>query len=178
LATGDQVSLAILKANGDTTLGPYRGRHNAVQVMQLLASSTAKGVTDLNLALRQYGWRAYRPGLLLLISDLFSPRGFQAGLDGLQARGYEVALIQVLSPDEVRPAYEGDIRLVDVETGEDADITLDHMTAQRYQQRLELWQQKTAAYCTKRAVHYIPVITDMPWHALVMRTMRVHGLLR
>lgn len=178
LATGDQVSLAVLKANGDTTLGPYRGRNNAVRVMQLLASSTAKGVTDLNLALRQYGWRAHRPGLLLLISDLFSPNGFQAGLDGLQARGYEVALIQVLSPDEIRPAYEGDIRLVDVETGEDAEISLDHMTAQRYQQRLELWQQETAAYCAKRAAHYIPVVTDMPWHALVMRTMRVHGLLR
>jgi hypothetical protein len=132
----------------------------------------------LNLALRQYSWRAHRPGLAVLLSDLFSPNGFQAGLDGLQARGYEVALIQVLSPDEARPAHLGDVRLVDVETGEDAEITLDHMTTQRYQERLETWQQDTAAYCARRAIHYIPVTTDLPWNVLVMRTLRVHGLLR
>ncbi|MGD8584032.1 MAG: DUF58 domain-containing protein [Chloroflexota bacterium] len=178
LAAGDQVNMAVLRANGNTILGPYRGRPSAVRAMQLLASSTAQGVTDLSLALRQYGWRAYRPGLLVLISDLFSPNGFQAGLDELQARGYEVALVQLLSPDEVRPAYQGDVRLVDVETGEDAEISLDHLTVQRYQQRLDMWQQDTAAYCAKRTIHYIPVVTDISWHVLVMRTMRVHGLLR
>lgn len=178
LAAGDQVRLAVLKANSDLILGPYRGRASATRAMQLLASSKSQGKTDLNLALRQYGWRAFRPGLLILISDLFSANGFQTGLDGLQARGNEVALIQLLSPDETSPAYQGDVRLVDIETGEDEEITLDHMTAQRYQKRLQAWQQETATYCAKRAIHYIPVVTDMPWNLLIMQTMRAHGLLR
>lgn len=178
LAAGDQVSLVILKAAGDSILGPYRGRGSAMHAMQRLQSETAGGVTDLNLALRQYGLRAMRPGLLILISDLFSPNGFKSGIDGLQARGFEVALIQLLSPVEARPAYGGDVRLIDVETGIDADITLDNLTIDRYQKRLQHWQEEIADYCAKRTIHYIPITTDLPWHVLVMRTMRAQGLLR
>lgn len=178
LSVGDQVSLAVLQADSHAISGPYRGRQSLVRATQLLASSRADGMTDLNLALQQYALRAIRPGLTVLISDLFSPGGFQTGLDALQARGYEVALIQLLSPDEVQPAYHGDVKLVDVETAEDAEITLDQPTIWRYQNRLKMWQQDTAAYCAGRSMHYIPVITDVPWHDLVMQTMRTQGLLR
>jgi uncharacterized protein (DUF58 family) len=178
LVTGDQVRLAVLKAGDASILGPYRGRGSAMRVMHRLELSSAESVTDLNLALQHYALRAYRPGLLILISDFFSPNGFKRGLDGLQARGYEAALIQVLSPDELAPAQRGDVRLVDVESGDEAEITLDEVTVQHYQKQLQAWQQDTAAYCAKREIHYIPVTTDIPWQTLLMRTMRAQGMLR
>ncbi|MGD2078019.1 MAG: DUF58 domain-containing protein [Chloroflexota bacterium] len=178
LSSGDQVRLSVLKTNGDASWGPYRGRQSAARVFRRLELASAEGVTDLNFALRQYGLRAIRPGLLVLISDLFSPGGFKVGIDGLLARGFEVGLIQLLSPDEASPDASGDVRLVDVETGVEEEVSLDNWTIDRYRKRLQSWQQETAAYCAKRSIHYIPVITDLPWQMLVMRAMRAQGLVR
>ena len=146
--------------------------------MESLEAARAGGVTDLNLALRDYGLRAMRPGLLVLISDLFSPNGFKAGINGLQARGHEVAIVQVLSPDEARPDLAGDVKLVDIETGAEAEVTLDYETIEAYRKRINTWQQDTAAYCAQRAIHYISVTTDLPWQSLVMRTMRDQDVVR
>ena len=178
LATGDQVSLAILGAGRESGWGPYRGRQSVPRLFSMLESVQARGVTDLNLALRQYGLRSLRPGLLVLVSDLFSPNGFKEGIDTLLSRGYEVAVIQLLSPDESTPSIIGDVKLVDVETGDDAEVTLDQATMDLYQKRLQSWQQDTAAFCARRDIHYVPVITDVPWETLVMQTMRSLGMLR
>jgi uncharacterized protein (DUF58 family) len=172
LATGDQVRIAALGAGQEQIWGPYRSRSNTVRLLQVLSAMPAQGVTDLNHSLRYYGLRALRPGLLIVISDLFSPSGYKDGFAALLARGYEVGLIHVLSPDEVRPSLSGDVRLVDVETGDDAEVTLDSVTADRYRERLLTWQADTAAYCNGRGIHYIPVTTDLAWQKLVMQTMR------
>jgi len=178
LGAGDQVRLTVLSAGHETAWGPYRGRRSAVRVMQLLESAMAGGTTDLNLALKRYGLKSLRPGLLILISDLLSPNGFKAGISNLQANGHEISIVQLLSPDETTPAIKGEMKLVDVETGDEAELSLDNATVERYRRRLYSWRQETAAYCAKRAIHYIPVTTNMSWHELVMRTMRVQGMLR
>ena len=178
LTSGDQVNFSVLDPGRLQNWGPYRGRGNIVTLLHLLESVRAEGLTDLNLALRQYGLRALRPGLLIVISDLFSPSGFKDGLSSLQARGYEVGLIQLLSPDETRPLLAGDVKLIDVETGGDAEVTLDSATLDQYQKRLDSWQQDTAAYCARRRIHYIPVTTDLSWQSLVMQTMRAQDMLR
>jgi len=178
LAAGDQIRLGLLNVGGETNWGPYRGRSGAVRIMQILESTSVGGETDLNLALKRYGLKSFRPGLLILISDLLSPNGFTNGISNLQASGHEIAIVQLMSPDEATPAIRGEMKLVDVETGEDAEISLDNVTAERYRKRLLTWRQETAAYCAKRAIHYVPVTTDVLWHDLVMRTMRAKGILR
>jgi hypothetical protein len=85
-----------------------------LRLLQFLENGRAIGITDLNLSLRNYVLRGGRPGLLFILSDLLSPNGYQDGLNALQARGYEVGLIHILSPDEVEPPVSGDLKLVDV----------------------------------------------------------------
>ncbi|MCP4425200.1 MAG: DUF58 domain-containing protein, partial [Chloroflexi bacterium] len=89
-----------------------------------------------------------------------------------------IGLIHLLSPDEVNPAVSGDLKLVDIETGQDAEITLDPTTLGQYRERLRAWQTEIANYCAGRGVHYIPVVTDLPWEQLVMQTLRVKGVVK
>ncbi len=44
---------------------------------------------DLNTSLRAYALRAGRPGLVLLISDMFAPSGYLDGLNTLLSKGNE-----------------------------------------------------------------------------------------
>jgi uncharacterized protein (DUF58 family) len=178
LVTGDLLTVTLLNSRGDRTWGPYRGQGNSLRLFQFLESYEAGGLTDVNLSLRNYGLYGRRPGLLFLLSDLLSPNGYKEGLNTLQARGYEIGLIHLLSPDEVEPPESGDLKLVDVETGQDAEITLDAPTLELYQERLRAWQSEIAAHCAHRQLHYIPVVTDLPWEKLVVQTMREQGMVK
>lgn len=173
LATGDLLTVSMLSGEA-RRWGPYRGQQNSLRLFEFLdsAESQPSSITDLNISLRDYALRGRRPGLLFLISDMLSPAGYKDGLNALQARGYEVGIIHVLSPDEINPPLGGDLKLVDIETGADAEITLDHSTIEQYRQGLRAWQEELATYCQGRAVHYIPITTDQPWEKLIMSTLR------
>ena len=178
LTTGDLVTVTLLNSQNEQRWGPYRGQQNSLRLLQFLENGRATGITDLNLSLRNYALRGGRPGLLLILSDFLSPNGYQEGLNALQARGYEVGLIHILSPDELEPPVTGDLKLVDVETGADAELTLDATTLNLYRERLHEWQADIANHCAHRHIHYIPLTTDLPWEKLVMQTLRLKGLIK
>ena len=50
-------------------------------------------------------------------------------------------MLHVLSPDELDPPLEGDLRLVDSETGEGIDVTVDLATLDAYRARLAAWKE-------------------------------------
>jgi len=178
LTAGDLLTVSLLTSSGNAKWGPFRGRQNTLRLLQFLETGQTGGITDLNQSLRQYAQRASRPGLLFVLTDLLSPNGFQDGLNALQSRGYEVGLIHILSPDEVDPPISGDLKLIDSETGLDAEITLDATTLDQYRQRLQEWQTETAVACANRAIHYIPLTTDTPWEQVVMQTLREKAVIR
>ncbi len=178
LTSGDLLTVTLLTSQGNRNWGPFRGQQNSLRLLQFLETSTASGPTDLNLSLRNYALHGRRPGLLFVISDLLSPGGYKDGVTAVLSRGYEVGLIHLLSPDEVDPPLSGDLKLVDVETGQDAEISLDGATLDAYRQRLQVWQSEIAAFCAGRASHYIPLVTDTPWEKVVMQTLRLKGVVK
>jgi uncharacterized protein (DUF58 family) len=178
LTSSDLLAVSLLNSEGSQRWGPHRGRQQGLRLLQFLESAAARGTTHLNHSLEDYARRGRRPGLLFLISDLLSPAGYQEGLNALQARGYEIALFHLLSPDEEEPPLGGDLKLIDVETGQDAEISLDASTVYLYQQRLQDWRSEIAAYCAKRNLHYIPVTTYLPWETLVLQSLRARGLVK
>lgn len=76
-----------------------------------------------------------RPGLFVCITDGLDPDAPDA-LRAVAARGHEVALVQVLSEVEVDPDLEGDLRLLDAETGATVEITAHAQTLRDYKQNL------------------------------------------
>ncbi|MEM7113427.1 MAG: DUF58 domain-containing protein [Chloroflexota bacterium] len=178
LTTNDLLTVACLGAGEPRRWGPFRGAGNSLRLFQFLEATQAEGITDLNLSLEQYALRGRRPGLLLLMSDLFSPSGFEEGIRPLLSRGYEIGILHLLSPDEVVPEVVGDLKLVDSETGHATEVTLDTATRNLYQARLQSWQAQIASLCTARAIHYIPITTDTPWDKLVLQTMRARGVVK
>ena len=162
LHAGDQVSVTLLDRER-RRWGPYRGRPNSLRLLQFLDAVSAAGETNLNAVLQDYALRGGRPGLLLLLSDMLSPAGYREGLNALLARGYEVGILHVLSPDELQPPLAGDLKLVDVETGEDAEISLDGTTLAAYEQRLRDWQPSFSSFSAAHGPCTTCLLPPMPW---------------
>jgi uncharacterized protein (DUF58 family) len=182
LVNGDKLTVTRLpSSSGSSTsnsLGPMRGRGQALRVFEWLEGLEAGGTTDLNGDLRGYALSAARPGLAVLISDLLSPSGYLEGLTALAARGHEVAVVHVLSPDEVEPPLSGDLRLLDVETGDPQEVSIDGGTRALYRRRLEAWRDEIRAACQVRGVHYVCVETDSPLERVMLSELRRVGLLK
>jgi uncharacterized protein (DUF58 family) len=180
-AAGDRLTVQAIASgpNAASALyGPARGRGHTLRLLNFLKDLQPAGNTDLDATLKHYALATKRPGLAFVISDLFSPSGHRAGLAQLQGRGYEVTLLHVLAPEEIEPPLAGDLRLVDVETGEPQDVTLDGGLRDLYRKRIEAWRHETETYCLKRQIHYIPVTTRTAWDELILYQLRKRGLLK
>ena len=177
LAENDRLSMTALGGAG-STFGPVRGRGYGAGLLRFVGGLNAQGATDLNRALKDYALRAARPGLVVLISDLFSPTGYLEGVNALLAKGSEVAVIHVLSPYETQPPLTGDLRLVDVETGTPQEISLDDGMRALYVQRVREWRDSIRAECGKRGVHYVFAQTDTPWEKVILYDLRRLGVVR
>ncbi len=180
LGSGDQLTIAALGGQGGASAiwGPYRGRGYTLSVLDFLGKMKTGGDTDLSADIKSYATHSARPGLVMLISDLMSPTGYQDGLAALQGRGYEVGLIHVLSPDEVQPQLAGDLQLIDVETGTGQDVSVDSAMHDLYVRRLVAWRDEIGAYCLRRGIHYASVETGTPWEQLILFELRRLGVIR
>lgn len=179
LASGDPlwVSMVAGERTGPS-LGPLHGQAQILRLLRFLEGQAPDGTTDLDRALRSRAAGGGRPGFLVLISDLLSPGGFFEAVFQLQARGHEILLLQLLSPDELDPPLAGDLRLVDVETGTAREATIDAGLRGRYRQRLQGWQAEIRQTCSRRGLHWLPVDTGVPWDRLVLQEMRAARVLR
>jgi uncharacterized protein (DUF58 family) len=178
LTSNDRLTLTAANSHGLQQFGPARGRARGVPLLQFVDGLTSDSVTDWNSTLRDYALRARQPGLCFIISDMFSPSGYLEGFKALLGKGYEVVILHILSPDEVNPPLTGDLRLVDVETGQGQEISLDPGMHQLYTARLAEWQHEIQTETRKRGAHYLSIETDTPWEKVILQDLRRMGLLR
>ena len=167
--------------NGTGYLAPLRGKRQALSLfnfLQHLDRATARSGERLALAPRLRAYAAFtRPGPLVLLSDLMDD-GWADGLRALASRGFEVSVLHVLSPDEIDPGLEGDLKLHDVESGAEVEITADFDLLQRYREGLARWQAELREFCNARGMHYAPVETSMPVDELLFAWLRQRGVLK
>ena len=191
LSAGDRVTIAMLhdshpSAARRTTSNAslpieeisLRGQQYLMHLLRFLEAQQAAGVTDLDATTRRYLLRPRRPGLAILISDLLSPRGYQAALKTLQQRGHEVAIAHLLAPDEVDPPLAGDLRLIDVETGAAQEVSLDGGLREAYRQRVRAWRAEVQTFCRARGIRYLAIETDRAWDEVVLSGMRKAGIVK
>jgi uncharacterized protein (DUF58 family) len=172
LAAEDRVVLASLAGRSGRRRAALRGSGRAFRLLaELSAIQPADGVTDLVAACRHALAQVSGRGVIVLVSDLLDP-GADRALRDLAGTGSEVIVLHVLAPDEVAPTLDGDLRLVDAETGARVDVTLDLAARERYTERIEAWQGDLAILAAKRRIAYVPLTTDVPLADLVFAELR------
>jgi uncharacterized protein (DUF58 family) len=173
LSSGDRMTLQMFQGQLQPgKYGPARGQHHIPRLLKFLEVQKTVGTTDLDLSIRQYAQASTRAGLAILLSDLFSPDGYQDGLTRLQNKGFEVIVIHILSPDEVDPPQAGDLRLIDSETNGTQEVSLDGGMRRLYRERVSAWQEEIRAYCSKRGIRYFPISTALPWDKFIFNELR------
>lgn len=178
LAGGDRLTVSHLDESGVHTWGPFRGRGQIHGLLGHLNGLTAAGPTDLDAGLRRFSLARQRPGLLFLISDFFSPAGYERGLAALGSAGHETSILHLLSPDEIDPELAGDLRVEDIETGYAKEITITPDLRRLYHQHFTAWRDNIERYCFARDMNYVTIETALAFDAVILGFLRQRGFVR
>ena len=177
LANLDRVSVLTFDSGMHARLAPTRGKNRIFKVFDFLRDVVPEGETQMGESLRTFAAQNKRRGVAILISDLYDPAGFEAGINQLRFAKFEPFVLQVFDPAEVRPEINGDVRLVDHETGEYREVTITPRLLEKYAEAHASYRKRIEDFCTKKHVAYQAVQTDVPFDEAVLSVLRRGGLL-
>jgi uncharacterized protein (DUF58 family) len=180
LQSGDRVDVATCRGTAITErLTNLRGESAAWTAWRFLEGLPCEGDTDLNAALLAWASQLRGAGTSVVISDLFSPSGYQPGIDALLGRRQDILLIHVLAPDELRPPSDllGEWRLTDAEPAAPLEATITPGVLRAYRRLLQTFVAEASDFCRRRGITYVQVSSDTNVANLVLRTFRTLGVL-
>ena len=107
--------------------------------------------------------------------------GYDKGIRYLSGGGYDTFAMQVLSPQEIDPAKHGmagDLRLIDIEDEDHAEVTMSAALIRRYKENLDAYCGKLRDFCVRRGVMHLTIDTATDIDALLLDYLRKRGLLK
>jgi uncharacterized protein (DUF58 family) len=168
----ERVGVAVFRDRLSEGWLPTRGRNQYLQVEEFLAGLVPAGATRFNDAIRQYALRAKDPGVAIIISDFLDPEGYESGFHALMERRFDTHVIHLLSRDELHPPFGGDLELVDAESGEVREVSVDGETLRAYERQLAAFLARVEGLCRGKELNYVRVTTDTPLEDLVLRRLK------
>ncbi|MFD2171169.1 DUF58 domain-containing protein [Tumebacillus lipolyticus] len=96
-------------------------------------------------------------GLVVILSDFLFGDGYEEALKRLQGAGHSVVVVQILSAEEIDPAYAGDLHLVDSESGKGLDVAVSPYVLKQYREAVATYAQQLGEFCRRRGMHHLLV---------------------
>ncbi len=155
-----------------------RGRSQTNRLADFLLSREAAGASDFDKACRQLEAARIGSGIMIVLSDFFFKSGWETGLKRLSTPRYDLYVIQMLSPQELNPEFGGDLKLLDVEDGDAAEVTVNASVVKAYKKNLAAYCNDIRDFCARRGANYVLTNSGESMEQLVLTQLRKRGLLR
>jgi uncharacterized protein (DUF58 family) len=163
----DAAGVSTFDATVRTFMPPAAGRGQLFRSLDLLRSLSASGKSAIDEALLRYGAAVHGPGLAVVLSDFFEPGAGLRGLRYLLHRGLTPAVVQIVASDEVRPDFDDEIELVDVEDAAGGVLLVDRGVVDAYRVRLEEQTAMLRAFCLTRGLPWLRIESDTPFKSML-----------
>lgn len=178
LSNLDRVSVIPFSSKLDGRMPPTRGKAQIFKIFDFLSSVEPGKHTSLGDAFKTFIAQNKRKGIACVISDFYDPTGFEQGLNYLRYHKFEPIIIHLFDERELDPQLNGELQLVDCETGEIREVTVTPQILKRYRQVWDEFCGEVESYCSKRDILYFRVPIQVPFDDLVLRVFRAGGFLK
>jgi uncharacterized protein (DUF58 family) len=157
--------------------GPKRGKSSIYPLFDFLAAREPVGPSNVGRSLREFNATTSRRGVVVVLSDFLFQEGYKEALAPIVGRGFDVGCIQIMDNAEIDPGMEGDLLLLDSETGEEREVTMSPAAVKRYRDQVSAYNAELREWCFSHRANYTLVTTDMDFRDVVMRYLRLQGFL-
>lgn len=178
LVRSDRVRIETLGQPPGVQQPAYRGRSSLWRLLAQLEALQPDEPCQLAAGIRNFCLRNRGRGIVVLLSDLMDKSGYEPALRYLVSHQMDVYVVHILSQEELRPDVRGDLRLIDCEDRDVAEVTVTAPLLKRYEQTLNAFVTGVRDFCTRRGMSYILTSTETPIEQLVLHYFRARGLVR
>lgn len=178
LSSMDRVGIGVFGEDLYQSLTPRRGKGHIWQMFEFLEHLSCDGKTSLSESAKKFVLKNKTRGVVVLISDLLDPAGFSDAFKWLGGGGFETYIIHLFSEDEITPNQTGHVELVDSETGEKIEITVNEAIMKNYNKSLNIFCEEAKNSCLKNGFVYIPSRTGIPVEQFILSYLKRRGLLK
>ena len=157
----DKLSINLIEKNGCRTInGVMSGKDAFFRAIPLLEEANFDGEVDIENAIINCPTTGYNDGLTIIISDFLTDNNWKNAVDYLLYRHREVMLVHILSIQELNPAYNGRMYLMDAEAIDKLDdknfkIRITKSEFEAYQQALNDYLEDIKSFCIGRQINYL-----------------------
>ena len=162
----DKVSFKMVKEDKlEDPFGVIVGKRSFFRAMNTLEKTQFADDADISAAVSSCLDTGSKDGLSVIISDFFTEKDWKKAIDYLVYKQRQVLLIQVLTPEEIEPVYNGRVNLIDSESVDMLDernmkIRITRSMQMAYEEALNDMQEQLKSYCLSRGAGFITVRTD------------------
>ena len=178
LIRADRVCIETLGQSPHQRGPTLRGRKSVWRMLEHLDTIEASETTNLAEGVRNFATRNSGRGIVVLISDLMDKEGYEPALRFLASQQMDTFVIHVLSQEELEPDVTGDLKLLDCEDGDEAEITVSVPLLSRYQETLNTFVGSAQQFCSRRGMNYLMTNNQTPVEELIATYLRQRGLVR
>ena len=178
LCRSDRIKIEPLDPVAAPAAPVLRGRGQIWRMIEYLNRMESSNNVSLADGVKNFCSRNTGKGVLVLITDLMDKSGYETALKYLVARNLDIYVIHVLSQEEIDPDIQGDLKLVDCEDDDIAEISVSQRLLDRYRRTLATFIEQSRDFCSRRGIVYTMTSTERSVDRLVSRYLRQRGLVR
>jgi len=178
LVNNNRLTISLFGEGVRARMANVRGRSYLPQMTEMLLTAECDGSSDFEKTCRDVAAGRIGSGVTIVISDFLFKQGYENALRRLIGARYDLYVIQVLSPQEISPELAGDLKLLDVEDADLAEITVSFALLKYYKRNLAAYCTELSDFCTHRGAIYVRANSADSIESLVLNYLRRVQLLR
>lgn len=178
LIRADRVRIETIGQPAHLRAPVLRGRKSVWRMLEFLDGIQAGETTPLAEGVKNFCLRNAGKGICVMITDLMDKSGYEPALRYLMSQRMDVYVIHVLSQAELDPDVTGDLKLIDCEDQDVAEITVSAPLIARYKATLSAFVSGAQEFCNRRGMNYLLANNQTPVKDLIGSYLRRRGLVR
>ncbi|MHC4559946.1 MAG: DUF58 domain-containing protein [Planctomycetota bacterium] len=178
LVNNNRVTISFFGDGIKSQLANMRGRSYLHKMAEYLLTTDCEGFSHFDNACRQLAAGRTGSGIMIVLSDFLFKEGYDFGLRRMIGRQYDLYAIQVLSAEELSPKFTGDLKLLDIEDADAAEITVSSALLKYYKQNINAYCNELKDFCRQRGAVYVLANSADSVESLVLNYLRRIRLLR
>ncbi len=162
----DKVSFKWMKGNVcEDPFGTIVGKNTFFRAISAFDQLEFEDETDIGAAVTGCPDTGSNDGLSVIISDFMSDCDWKKAVDYLTYKKRQVLLIQVLTPDEVDPDYDGRVHLIDAESlgmedTRNMKLRVTRGMLEAYREALRDFREDIKSFCNSREAGFLSAVCD------------------
>ncbi|MBO5277424.1 MAG: DUF58 domain-containing protein [Clostridia bacterium] len=179
----DKVTFHLMKGeHSENPYGTIVGKNAFFRAMGSLEETEFDGEVDIEACVKSCPDTSTRNGLTVIISDFMTESDWKKAVDYLCYKKRQVLLVQIMTPDELDPAYDGRVHLIDSESCDIADsknmrMRITKSMLKAYEEALIDFKADMKAFCSKRGVDYVTISTENPIERVLFNELLKAGIM-